>query len=301
MKNWFKNSRIRNSIFLLKGISVCLVTLCCSIFFAAHESYPNTELTKTEFLEAQQSTEVVPALEENNPTPSPFKESATTIDFMQSQSTLWPATNAPVDRHLKSPLNAIVSEKCTSAETLGGGITTCIRSFSNGHYLKTITQLSNEGDEVKQQTTTEEYNGSDRLLDTKTIRHRIDYNYFHDRQTKEKELFDIIDQPAGEKATRELMVYQYYLDTGKLRSLSWTLYKQIGNLQKAGLNFYAMLRYGEDGSPERGIVEQWAEGHKITSFMNWNRVQNGYTDLDFSYWNHWENLMRSISIEANFS
>lgn len=239
----------------------------------------------------------------------------TTIDFIRPASPLSSTSEAlelaesiqekPLsvspEKVMGEPLNTLVSEKCSESGAAKEGTNTCMRTYSNGYHAKIVSQHSDEGDEFKRQTLIEEYDPNERLLYKKTIRQRVDFNYFKEKKTKEKELFDIVYQPTGKKATRELIVYQYYLDTEKLRTLSWTQYKQIGNQPKASLNFYTTLRYGEDGSPERGIAEKWEEGHKITSFMNWNRLSStGFTDLNQDSWEHWEHWIQGMALQANF-
>jgi hypothetical protein len=192
----------------------------------------------------------------------------------------------------------LVSEQCSQSGPAGQGTNSCERIYSNGHRATVLTQNSNEGDETKSQTVVEEFDETRTLLYKKTIRHRVDYNYFREQKAKEKEFFDIIYQPEGKKTTRELMVYEYFLDTGKARSLAWTQYKQIGNEPKAGLAYHALLRYSEDGSPERGLAEKWNDGKKTETFINWNRYSRGYATLDQEAWGQWEGWIRNVSMQA---
>ena len=192
----------------------------------------------------------------------------------------------------------LVSEQCSQTGTPAGGTNTCERIYSNGHHATVMTQSSNEGDESKRQTVIEEFDSDNMLLFKKTIRHRVDYNYLNDQKAKEKEFFDIIYQPADKKTTRELMVYEFFLDTGKTRSLSWTQYKQIGSQPKAELVYNALLRYGIDGSPERGIAEEWNHGEKTETFLNWSRQSKGYATLDPETWQQWEGWIRNVSMQA---
>jgi len=192
----------------------------------------------------------------------------------------------------------LVSEKCSQNGNAADGASSCARVYSNGHRATVLTQNANEGDEIKQQTVVEEFDGDNALLYRKTIRHRVDYNYLNDRKAMEKEFFDIIYQPAGKKTTRELMVYEYFLDTGKTKSLSWTQYQQVGNEPKAELAYHALLRYGNDGSPDRGLAESWAQGKKIETFMNWSRRSKGFATLDDETWGQWEGWIRNVSLQA---
>jgi len=192
----------------------------------------------------------------------------------------------------------LVSEQCSQNGNAATGTNSCERVYSNSHHATVLTQNANEGDELKHQTVIEEFDADNTLLYRKTIRHRVDYNYLKDQKAKEKELFDIIYQPAGKKTTRELMVYEYFLDTGKAKSLSWTQYKQIENKPKAELAYHAVMRYAADGSPERGLAEQWDHGRKIGTFMNWNRRSEGPVPRDPETWRQWEGWLQSVSLQA---
>ena len=192
----------------------------------------------------------------------------------------------------------LVSEQCSQSGNAAQGTNACERVYSNGHHAAVLTQSANEGDEMKSQTVIEEFDGENTLLFKKTIRHRVDYNYLNDQKAKEKEFFDIIYQPVGKKTTRELMVYEYFLDSGKTRSLSWTQYKQIGSEPKAELIYNATLRYGADGAPDRGIAEQWNKGAKAETFLNWDRHSNNYATLDPDTWQQWEGWIRNVSLQA---
>ncbi|OGX12417.1 MAG: hypothetical protein A2351_01210 [Omnitrophica bacterium RIFOXYB12_FULL_50_7] len=192
----------------------------------------------------------------------------------------------------------LVSEQCSQSSGAAEGETSCKRTYSNGHHATVLTQNVNEGDELKYQTVIEEFDGDNTLLFRKTIRHRVDYNYLKDQKTKEKELFDIIYQPAGKKTTRELMVYEYFLDTGKAKSLSWTQYKQIADEPKAELVYHALLRYGDDGNPDRGLAERWDHGKRADTFMNWSRSSKGFATLDQETWGQWEGWIQNVSLQA---
>jgi len=192
----------------------------------------------------------------------------------------------------------LVSEQCSQSGSTAESTNKCDRIYSNGHHATVMTQSSNEGDEAKRQTVIEEFDAGNTLLFKKTIRHRVDYNYLNDQKAKEKEFFDIIYQPVNKKTTRELMVYEYFLDTGKTRSLSWTQYKQIGSQPKAELVYNALLRYGADGSPDRGIAEQWNHGEKTETFLNWSRQSKDYATLDPEAWQQWEGWIRNVSLQA---
>lgn len=192
----------------------------------------------------------------------------------------------------------LVSEQCSQSNNTAEGSNSCERVYSNGHHATVLTQNANEGDELKNQTVVEEFDGDDTLLYRKTIRHRVDYNYLNDQKAKEKELFDITYQPVGKKTTRELMVYEYFLDTGKTKSLSWTQYQQIASKPKAELVYHALLRYGADGSPDRGLAERWDHGVKADTFMNWSRQTKGFATLDEEGWRQWEGWIQNVSLQA---
>lgn len=192
----------------------------------------------------------------------------------------------------------LVSEQCSQNGAAAEGSNSCERVYSNGHHATVLTQNANEGDELKHQTVIEEFDEDNTLLYRKTIRHREDFNYLGGQKTKEKDLFDITYQPAGKKVTRELMVYEYFLGTGKAKSLSWTQYEQIGNESKAGLVYHALLRFDQDGNPDRGVADRWDRGEKTATYMDWNRHSQGYATLDLETWKEWEGWIRNVSMQA---
>ena len=192
----------------------------------------------------------------------------------------------------------LVSERCSQGGNAAEGTNACERVYSNGHHATLLTQSANEGDELKRQTVIDEFDSNGNFLFKKTIRHRVDYLYLNDQKAKEKEFFDILYQPADKKTTRELMVYEYFPDTGKTRSLSWTQYKQIENEPRAELVYNAMLRYSADGKPDRGIAEQWDKGVKTVTFLNWNRHSSSYAPTAPETWRQWEVWIGTVSLEA---
>ncbi len=192
----------------------------------------------------------------------------------------------------------LVSEQCSQNGAAAEGSNSCERVYSNGHHTTVLTQNANEGDELKNQTIIEEFDGDNTLLFRKTLRHRVDYNYLKDQKFKEKEFFDITYQPAGRKTTRELMVYEYFPATSRVKSLSWTQYQQIASEPKAELVYHALLRYGADGNPDRGLAEQWNKGEKTETFMNWSRQTKGFATLDEETWKQWESWIQNVSLQA---
>lgn len=202
----------------------------------------------------------------------------------------------PVER--TDEVAMLVEEQCSQGGSAANGTNSCKRVYSNGHHATVLTQNANEGDELKNQTVIEEFDGNNTLLFRKTIRHRVDYNYLNDQKAKEKEFFDIVYQPAGKKTTRELMVYEFFLETGKAKSLSWTQYQQIASESKAELVYHSVLRYGNDGSPDRGLAERWDHGRKAETFMNWSRRSKGFATLDEEAWGQWEGWIRNVSLQA---
>lgn len=192
----------------------------------------------------------------------------------------------------------LVSEACDQKGGGEDGTVSCKRTYSNGNHALSITQRASGGDETKVQSVTKEYDQDGNLLYTKTIRQRTDYNYVDDRRYKEKELLDIVYQPRGRKTTRELMIFQYDLPSGKVTSMSWTQYRQIGHQPKAGLVYHAALRYDSEGKPIRGVAEQWDHGKKVADFLNWSAVRQGRFGLDQENWHNWESWIKNVSIQA---
>jgi len=247
----------------------------------------------------------------------------TSIDFLMGESLPLPQTSGgttpqtmpspmPAPETMPAPLTEVInplhrkaeevavliSERCSQGGNAAEGTNACERVYSNGHHATLLTQSANEGDELKRQTVIDEFDRDGNFLFKKTIRHRVDYLYLNDQKSKEKEFFDILYQPADKKTTRELMVYEYFPDTGKTRSLSWAQYKQIENEPRAELVYNAMLRYSADGNPDRGIAEQWNKGVKTVTFLNWNRHSSNYAPTTPETWRQWEVWIGTVSLEA---
>ncbi len=211
-----------------------------------------------------------------------------------------PKPEFPLSSMVSDPegVTMLVSENCTTTGDETSGTVTCNRVYSNRNHAQIISQHALEGDEFKQQAILEEYDSNDQLLYKKTVRHRVDYAYVHDVKTKLREFYDIVLQPTGKKTTREIMIYQYHLDTGKIKTMSWTQYSQIGNLPKASLAYYATLSYDRHGDPTRGLAEKWDQGQKIAIYMNWSRLQQGQVALDRDRWTDWEKWIQNVSLQA---
>lgn len=216
------------------------------------------------------------------------------LDLMDVAPPLPPRVPPAIER--PDEVAVLLSEQCSREGA--GDASSCQRVYSNGHHSMIRSQSANEGDETKLQTVVEEFDRNDILLFRKTIRHRVDYNYLNDQKTKEKEFFDIIYQPSGRKTTRELMIYEYFLDTGKERSLSWAQYEQIGSEAKAGLVFHTLLKYGSDGNPERGLAERWDSGKKAEVYIDWNRNSEDRAAMDPETWQQWEKWVKNFSLQA---
>lgn len=266
----------------------------------------NSEKTLTQALDAFEANDTVDFLMEKPPLTQSTSTSAASPTLVPvlpplEQPDAPPATlqvlqGVPFPK--TDEVAMLVSEKCSQTGSASDGANFCSRIYSNGHRTTILTQNASEGDELKQQTVIEEFDGDQTLLYRKTIRHRLDYNDWNGQKTKEKEFFDIISQPAQGKTTREFMIYEYFLDTGKTQSLSWTQYQQIGNEPKAELAYHAMLRYGDDGSPDRGTAEQWSQGKKTETFLNWSRRATGFATWDETNWGQWESWIQNVSLQA---
>ncbi len=261
---------------------------------------PESEKAMTRALETYSSTNSVDFLMEEPPlTQSTSMDAASPVAAPQTPSlpvelqVLQGTAVTEVDE-----VAMLVAEQCSQNGNAAEGSSSCERVYSNGHRATVLTQNSNEGDELKNQTVVEEFDGDNTLLYRKTIRHRVDYNYLKDQKAKEKEFFDIIYQPAGKKTTRELMVYEFFLDTGKTKSLSWTQYQQVASEPKASLVYHALLRYGDDGNPDRGLAERWDQGKKADTFMDWSRRSKGFATLDEESWRQWEGWIQNVSLQA---
>jgi len=267
------------------------LTLIGTSVLCAEEALPS----KGERLQPTvQAGSVTPATPNESETPQKHGPE-NSLDFLAQDSTITPSELFHQKPGGEEEVAFLLAEECSEKDN---NVIACHRTYSNGNRATVVTQTSQEGDELKRQTVIEESNREGTLLYRKTIRHRLDYNYREGQKTKEKELFDIIYQPADKPATRELMVYEYSLETGTPRSLSWTQYKQTDKEGWASLTFHTLLRYGDDGAPERAIAEAWHQGKKTETFMDWNRRATGYALWDKDAWKQWEGWIRNVSLQA---
>ena len=305
-KYYFKQGNIEMPVPEIIGAGLLFFLLAIPVALA--EQQPIDAVPVETSKPAVPVTQQAPATSPESSTQVAFH---TTTDFLMagspiSQNVTAPVPVTPAPAPLPLPLTdtapkdvaLLVSEQCKQGGDDAEGSISCSRIYSNGHHTKVLSQRADGGDEFKEQAVIEEYDKDDSLISTKTVRHRVDYNYSHDQKAKEREFFDIIYQAVGKKTTRELMVYQYYLNTGVTKTLSWTQYKQIGNKPKAALTYHASLRYGTDGSPERGVAEQWSRGRKAATFLDWSRLDGGFSGRNQKAWTQWERWIQNVSLQA---
>ncbi len=291
-------------------VIVALLLIFSAIPAALAEQQPVGAIPENPMKQAVPVTQQIPAK-----APDSQSTYGTSVDFLMSGSPVSQsglAPQAPIVQPVpgvttpaflplqpenggKEEVSVLVSEQCDQGAE---GSASCSRVYSDGHRAKVVTQIADEGDEVKQLAVIEEYDKDNNLFSKKTIKHRVDYNYQHDQKAREQELFDITYQPKGKPTTRELMVYKYYLDTGKPKTFTWTQYKQVGNESKASLAYRASLAYASDGNPDRGIAEQWERGQKVATFLNWSRLDGGFTQPARESWAQWEGWIRNVSLQA---
>ena len=195
-------------------------------------------------------------------------------------------------------VTTLISETCKQQGETGEGVLSCNRLYSNGHRATVVTQRAAAGDEFKLQSVIKEYGRSDQLVSTKTIRQRIDYNYYEEDKGKERELLDIVHEAEGKPTVRELLIRQYHLDTGKMKRLTWARYEQVEDSKTATLIYHASLRYDSDGAPMRGVAEHWNAGKKIESYLNWNALAPNRPGLSRQSWHAWESWIQNISLQA---
>lgn len=193
----------------------------------------------------------------------------------------------------------LTSEACEQIEGAASGALSCHRIYSNGHHAQIVTQRATLGDEYKQQSVITEFDRENNLLYTKTVRHRIDYNFYQgEDRGKEREFFDVIYEPVGKKISRELLIYKYHPNSQKVKSMTWAQYEQIGHSATAGLVYHAALYYDKSGRPERGVAEKWEHGKKIADYLNWSSLRQGTSLFNKNSWAKWESWLKSIFLQA---
>jgi hypothetical protein len=192
----------------------------------------------------------------------------------------------------------LVSETCKQTGESGDGTLSCNRIYSNGHHAQVITQEAAEGDELKLEAVIMEYDRDNALVYKKTVRQRLDYNYYGSEKKAETELTDITYQFPNRRVTRELMTRRYHLDSGNTRAMTWAQYEQIDDSAKANLVYHASLHYASDGTPLRGTAARWEEGQKLITYLDWDSASQGRIAFEKENWQEWESWIQSVTLQA---
>lgn len=178
-----------------------------------------------------------------------------------------------------TPIEDVVllsSKNCTGTGDKSEGSLTCRQTYSNGDSLLLTTEYETLGNDLKAETLISFRDASGDEKESKTIRHKTRYAYLEEEKVKEAEFFDIVKRPSGGKATREIFLYEYHLESRQIKTASWALYQGIGVSSSETLTYHAFLLYDPDGNPLKGSADKYRDGIKIKS-----------TNLDSAVWNQW--------------
>jgi len=130
------------------------------------------------------------------------------------------ATPPFLDHPRISSLGGIVtfsSKNCTGSGDDSEGSLACRQSDSNGGSLVLTSDYETSGNEFQAQTRISARDASGREKETKTIRHKIRHVTLGNEKVKEAEFFDIVKHLPTGKMTREIFLYEYHLETQRIK------------------------------------------------------------------------------------
>lgn len=181
------------------------------------------------------------------------------------------------------------TQRCQSAGDDANGTTLCTKDYDDFSSARLESHHETLGDAFKKQTLIFDFNPQNRLTHKKSIREKLSYHYAGADQKLRAKFIDIVNRPADAKISREIMIYEYY-PNGQVQKVVWTYYEQIENSSEAELKKHVLLRYNEDGTPQRGKAEIWAEGQRFPKrFFDWNqRIEPAnFNHIQWSKWERW--------------
>ena len=173
-------------------------------------------------------------------------------------------------------LASLGSENCNGLGNGSDSSLTCRLNYSNGDSLILTSRFENFGRESEAETEILSKDASGQEKESKTVRHKIRYVYAGDQKVKEAEFFDVVRYPSRGKATREIFIYEYHLETQKVKTAAWALYRRLDQSLLGSLTCHVFLTYDSDGRPLQGNISRDRNGVKVES-----------TSLGPTAWNQW--------------
>lgn len=204
---------------------------------------------------------------------------------------------APKPR-IDAPIIQKTGDTCQDPGTTDG-FYRCIKTFSNGFSVTISNEQEHHGDNFKRQTRIVEMDDKGQAQSSKTIRRKMAFTPFTNGKKLEKEFFDIVNRPKNKKITREVILYEYYPQSGNLKSLSWTSYEQINETQFAMITRHISLKFDQSGSPLQGRAEKWKNEVPVERLFYWDRNISGKLSIDS--WKSWQDQILNASPRQIFA
>ncbi|MCB9799520.1 MAG: hypothetical protein H6757_02035 [Candidatus Omnitrophica bacterium] len=215
----------------------------------------------------------------------------TTLHLLTGEKTFSPAELSYRTRFIR-PVVTLIRENCTESGNGRDSTTLCHWVYSDGYQTTLYTVDKIEENRTVTDTTITQEDYSEEWLSKREIHHVIEYA---SEKIKDSETYDILYEFRDGIQTREVLKYSYYPDSTnkRIKSMSWTKYREVFGNYPRDLDYHAVLVYGPDGSPLKGSANSWENGRKAQNFLEWNHQNGGLSPYERDLWYQWEKWIRS--------
>ncbi len=205
----------------------------------------------------------------------------------KSESTL--PKDKPKRRQKDGPLDTsilfMISETCGKDQASGDQV--CQKKFSDQSENEVRTHEEKNGNEFRQMTGILEYSPEHLLRGIRSIYQGTQYQDASHTK-KEFEFFEIENQPLDGPMTKEILIYDFHEDSGKLKKVTWGQYEQQEEDQDMVLVSHAFLTYDHDGTPDKGLAESLDDGYLTAQFLDWKSKDQKEVAINRDAWKGWE-------------
>jgi len=212
--------------------------------------------------------------------------------------------SAPVDfkkqfEGVEIPMSVLIYEKCTHTGAEEDARSACEWRYSSGFTSKlTRHETQSDGTILSHMIITE----TNREKNWQGRREVLHTTVMEDGKIA-SETYDItydlgldFSEAAEEKAkTREVLRYHYNpsADGKQIKDMSWTKYADTRGEVPRDMEYHAVLKYDQNGNPERGVATKWTTGWKDKVLFDW-QSQKDVPDLTSrEMWQMWEQWIKN--------
>ncbi|MSR78102.1 MAG: hypothetical protein EXS63_07775 [Candidatus Omnitrophica bacterium] len=188
----------------------------------------------------------------------------------------------------------MISETCKN-EAGAGNHSVCLRTFSDNSTAEVDTNERTHGKELRQMTTITEFDGGHHLKNVKTIYKGVQYSDIKNKN-KEFEFLDISYTTGGGPLYKEVLIYDYHREAGKLKKMTWGRYEQEDSFAEPVLISHAYLTYDQSGTPDKGLAETVEDGNLTAQFLDWHEKSGPAREVSHDAWRGWESWISSRQI-----